>query len=299
MHKVILLDGGMGQELVRRSARPPTPLWSATVMVEEPELVEDLHVEFIQSGAQVITINAYTSTPERLARDSMGNLFTALQVSACETALRARDRAGASDAGVGEVRVAGCLPPLVASYRPDLSPDRSASTDQYRQICEVQAKHVDLFLCETMASIDEATAAATAACETGLPVWLAMTLDDRNPALLRGGESLSDALQVLGTLPLAAVLLNCSRPETIEASWPSLVAGSSLPVGAYANGFTSIDALQPGGTVSSLETRHDLGPDRYADFAMRWVDKGAAIVGGCCEVGPAHIARLRERLELI
>jgi S-methylmethionine-dependent homocysteine/selenocysteine methylase len=67
--------------------------------------------------------------------------------------------------------------------------------------------------------------------------------------------------------------------------------------GAYANGFTAIDGLKPGGTVDALEARRDLSPAAYADFAMSWVEQGASIVGGCCEVGPAHIRCLRERLE--
>lgn len=281
----------MGQELVRRSGKPPTPLWSATVMLEQPELVETLHVDFIRAGAEVITINAYTCTPERLARDADVSQFEALQTSACETALRARDVAGNP-----AVRVAGCLPPLVASYRPELSPGTAQSLAMYRQICEVQARHVDLFMCETMASQAEAVAAATAACETGLPVWLALTVDDKNPEQLRGGEALVDVMAALRELPLAGLLLNCSRPESIEAAWSLFAAGTSLPVGAYANGFTSVDGLKPGGTVGSLEARNDLAPENYADFAMRWVEQGGTLIGGCCEVGPEHIACLARRL---
>jgi len=67
---VTLLDGGMGQELLKRSGAEPTPMWSAQVMKDNPEIVRDLHVDFINAGAQVITINAYSATPERLARDS-------------------------------------------------------------------------------------------------------------------------------------------------------------------------------------------------------------------------------------
>lgn len=292
MQEVILLDGGMGQELVRRSGKAPTPLWSATVMVEQPELVETLHLDFIRSGAEVITINAYTCTPERLARDADASLFQTLQTSACEAARRARDAGGNAN-----VRIAGCLPPLVASYRPDLAPGTAASLAMYRQICEVQARHVDLFLCETMASKVEAVTAAKAACETGLPVWVAMTLDDRNPQHLRGGETLADVMRAVAELPVQGVLLNCSRPETIDSAWPAFAAESALPVGAYANGFTAIDGLLPGGTVSSLEARNDLSPENHADFAMRWVEQGAAMIGGCCEVGPEHIACLRRRLD--
>lgn len=292
MHEVTLLDGGMGQELVRRSGKAPSPLWSATVMLEQPELVEQLHMDFIHAGAEVITINAYSSTPERLARDADESLFEALQTGACEAAMRARDKSGND-----KVRITGCLPPLVASYRPDLAPGTARSMELYRRICAVQEPHVDLFLCETMASQAEAVSAATAACETGLPVWLAMTLDDNNPENLRGGEVLADVMKALRDLPLQGLLLNCSRPETIDEAWLRFAADSSLPIGAYANGFTAIDALKPGGTVSSLEARNDLSPESYADFAMRWVSQGATLIGGCCEVGPDHIACLRRRLD--
>ena len=70
------------------------------------------------------------------------------------------------------------------------------------------------------------------------------------------------------------------------------------PFGAYANGFTHISDgfLQDAPTVKELTHRHDLMPAKYADFAMGWVEQGATIVGGCCEVGPAHIAELARQL---
>ncbi|RVA49933.1 homocysteine S-methyltransferase family protein, partial [Mesorhizobium sp. M7A.F.Ca.CA.004.09.1.2] len=79
MKKIILTDGGMGQELVRRSKSEPTPLWSARVLIDEPDLVRDLHAEFIRAGARVITINTYSATPERLAREGAEDLFKPLQ----------------------------------------------------------------------------------------------------------------------------------------------------------------------------------------------------------------------------
>lgn len=57
MSNITLLDGGMGQELLRRSKRPATPMWSADIMLNEPNLVSDLHYDFIQAGASVITLN--------------------------------------------------------------------------------------------------------------------------------------------------------------------------------------------------------------------------------------------------
>lgn len=159
MKKVILTDGGMGQELVRRSKSEPTPLWSARVLIDEPDLVRDLHVEFIRSGARVITINTYSATPERLAREGAEDLFKPLQKRGIELARQACDEAG-------DAAIAGCLSPLFGSYAPALTISYQETLDIYRRIVAEQADGVDLFLCETMASADEARAAVTAASET-------------------------------------------------------------------------------------------------------------------------------------
>ena len=94
-----------------------------------------------------------------------------------------------------------------------------------------------------------------------------------------------------------ALLVNCSRPEAIAAAL-TILKPLGLPIGAYANGFTRISDgfLEDRPTVDALTARKDLGPTEYADFAMGWVDAGATVVGGCCEVGPAHIAELARRL---
>lgn len=291
MKSVTLLDGGMGQELVKRSGKNPSPLWSAQVMLDMPEIVEKLHIDFIQSGSTVITLNAYSATPERLAQHDQAEHFEALQLAACEVALSAREKAG-----VEGVRISGCLPPLVASYHPELAPSKEESLANYRRIVAAQAPHVDFFMCETMASESEAVYAATAALESGKPVWVALTLDDMHAAHLRSGEPWQAAVTAIQTLGVNAILLNCSRPETIGEVWEDFAAACDVPVGAYANGFTAVTALKPGGTVDSLEARHDLGPEAYAKFAMDWVDKGATLIGGCCEVVPAHIAQLQKEL---
>jgi len=289
-----ILDGGMGQELSRRSASPPTPLWSSQVLIDEPDLVADLHREYIEAGADVITLASYTATPERLERHGVLDRFDALHAAALDIARRARDESVLADER-SAVRIAGSLPPLVGSYRPDTTPERDAALASYRRIVERQAVGVDLFLCETMASIAEASAAATAALESGLPVWVALTVDDDRSGRLRSGESLADARAALEPLGIATLLLNCSTPEAIDAAWPGLL-GASVPIGAYANAFTSVAALEPGGTVDALDARTDLGPEAYAERAARWVADGATIVGGCCETAPAHVRMLAERM---
>ncbi|MEX0407179.1 homocysteine S-methyltransferase family protein [Aquibium sp. LZ166] len=289
MTSIILTDGGMGQELLRRSGAEPTPLWSAKILMNQPGLVRDLHADFIRAGARVVTINSYAATPERLEREGVGDMFGTLQQRAIDLACEARDAVGTDCA------VAGCLPPLFGSYQPELRQPFDETLAIYRRIVARQAEHVDLILCETMASAEEGLAAATAACESGKPVWLSWTLADQGAPRLRSGETIADAARAVAHLTLAARMVNCSWPEAVDRAMPELSALGGT-VGAYANGFTAIEPLKLGGTVAELEARADLGPDTYADFALGWISQGATIVGGCCEVGPQHIARLRDRL---
>ena len=290
---ITILDGGMGQELVKRSSKEITPLWSTQVMIDEPEIVRDLHVDYIRAGSRVITLNAYTMTKERLSRDANVDDFEALQLAAVSAATSARQ-----SAGITGVRIAGCLPPLVGSYHPESSPPYEQMLKSYGEIVEIQAPHVDVFLCETMSSIDEAKAALVAAKKSGKPVWVSVSVNDSDAGLenaqLRSGELLTDAIAMLDEMGADAKLINCSKPEAIAAAWPDMNAEKGV-TGAYANGFTSIENLKPGGTVKSLESRSDLGPDAYAEFAAQWAKDGATLIGGCCEVGPAHIEALARR----
>lgn len=290
MREIILTDGGMGQELLRRSQTPPTPLWSGRVLIDEPDLVRALHVEFIRAGARVITVNSYAATPERLEREGVGELFEPLQKRALDLAHEAREAAGEDG-----VLIAGCLPPLFGSYHPSLTIPFADTLAIYRRVVAEEADRVDLMLCETMASAEEARAAAIAASESGKPVWVSWTLADHGQPRLRSGETLATAAAALEGIALDARLVNCSRPEAVDAALPDLLALGG-PVGAYANAFPAVDKLKHGGTVDVLGHREDLVPERYADFALGWAEAGAAIVGGCCETGPEHIAALRDRL---
>lgn len=290
----IILDGGAGQELVRRSSRPLSPLWSSEVLMHEPDIVTALHADYIAAGADVITQATYSATPERLSRDGVADWFDTLQAAGAMCATRARAASERSD-----VRIAACLPPLVASYWAETVPDEAQAVASYRRIVAAQVEHTDLMLCETMASIAEARYAATAALESGLPVWVAFTVDDEiqegRPARLRSGEPVAEAVDQIGAMGVDALMLNCSSPEACSHALPAFKS-ASVSVGVYANAFVSVEALQPGGTVNVLRARNDLGPEAYADFAAQWSSQGATIIGGCCETAPAHIAALARRL---
>ncbi len=289
MNEIVLLDGGMGQELIARSSQPPHPLWSAKVMLDEPDIVRAVHKDYLDAGATVLTLNTYSVTPERLAKAGLGDMFKPLQKVAIELAKSAIEETGAGAA------IAGCLPPLVASYRPDVALPYEEAKDIYRRIAAEQADDVDLFLAETLSSVEEVRAATDAIVETGKPAWIAMTMQDGGTAQLRSGEPLKEGVSMAVECGAGAVLANCSWPETLSTGLDDLAA-FGLPYGAYANGFTSIDALLPGGTVDRLEARRDLDPQRYCQWAMACIEHGASIIGGCCEVGPAHIAEIAHQL---
>ena len=281
----------MGQELIKRTTRSITPMWSADVMLNESELVQALHLEFIQSGANAIILNTYTATPQRLVRDATIDLLKPLHQAAKKAATEAISQSGKSD-----VKIVGCLPPLVASYRSEVSPDFEQCLNTYRQLVELQQDVCDIFVCETMSSITEATAACLAAKQSGKSVWVSFSVDDKTPSLLRGSEPLTRAVEVLTELEPQALLLNCSRPEAISEAIPTLKSNTRV-FGAYANGFTSVDTLYPGSTVETLTMRKDFTPAQYAQFCLSWANQGARIIGGCCEVSPAHIRCVKETLQ--
>jgi S-methylmethionine-dependent homocysteine/selenocysteine methylase len=290
---VTLLDGGMGQELLRRADAEPTPLWSAQVMIDQPELVSAVHEDFIRAGADVITVNTYTATRCRLGPAGLDHDYERLQTLACELAEAARRVRAVGDR---DVTIAGCLSPYGWTYRPELAPPFDELWPQYAETAALQAPHVDVILCETMGSIDEARAAVTGASTTGKPVWVSWTLRDDDSARLRSGERLADAVKALSELDPAAMLVNCSVPEALTTAVATLEPGG-VPFGAYANGFSHIvDDYEPGSVTTVLGHRDDLDPATYAEFALAWVEQGATIIGGCCDIGPEHIAELARRL---
>lgn len=291
MAEITLLDGGMGQELLARTKDDPTPLWATQVMLDHPNVVRDIHADYYSAGATIATTNTYAIHHDRLERFDVDHLFKPLHQMALAQATEAR-------AAHGSGRIAGSMGPLVASYRPEVTQPVAEAAPKYAEIAAILGPQVDLILCETMASVEMAEGAVKGAQVAGKPVWLSVTVDDHDGTKLRSGEPLADLKRLVDTYHPAAILVNCSVPEAMAAAMTE-IARFGIPFGAYANGFTHISGnfLKDAPTVRELTHRHDLTPEKYADFAMAWVDMGATIVGGCCEVGPAHITLLAARLK--
>jgi S-methylmethionine-dependent homocysteine/selenocysteine methylase len=289
---VTILDGGMGQELMRRGITHTGALWSAYALISEPQMVRQIHEDNIRAGADVITTDTYAVVRSRLALEGVEEHYEKLNRLAGGLANQARDNCGK------DVLIAGSLPPLRGSYRPDLVGPYEEIVPLYEEQARLLEPYVDLFLCETMSSSAESRAAADAAGSTGKPVWVAWTLLDGGSDRLRSGETVDQALETMDQSPVSAYLFNCCPPESVEAALPRLARLSPCPVGAYANAFVQVPQTWIyTGDEPDLDARRDLDPEAYAAHAQKWVQAGARIVGGCCEVGPEHIAELSRVLK--
>jgi S-methylmethionine-dependent homocysteine/selenocysteine methylase len=288
MTTITLLDGGMGQELIARVGADPGPLWATRVMLDHPGLVRAIHEDYFAAGASLATTNTYNILHDRLVSHGLDGLYHALHLRALAEAHEARATAGRG-------LIAGSMGPLGESYRPDLTPPINVAAALYAEKAAILAPHVDLILIETISSLDLAKGALRGARTTDRPVWLSVSVQDRDGSRLRSGEPVAALAEVLQETPADAILANCSMPEAMAAALVALKP-LGLPFGAYANGFSEIAPHSHSTSAPAYAARHDLTPERYADFAMAWVDMGATLIGGCCEVGPAHIRHLHARL---
>lgn len=293
--RVVLLDGSMGRELRMRGVHIPETIWSANALLVAPQEVVNVHLDNIAAGADIITTNTYGVIRTDLAKEGIEDRFEALNEQACALAIEARERSGRQD-----VLIAGSMPPLRGSYRADLVGDVEDIQPLYQEQAQILAPHVDLILCETMSSALEAKAAATAACATGKPVWVAWTLHDQQLGVLRSEESVSEAFAAIADLPVSGHLANCCPPESIESVMPELARMPGKYCGGYANTFMPIPqdwTLDGAGENDGLlPVRDDLDADSYAALAARWLPLGANVLGGCCGTSPEYIARLRALL---
>ncbi|TDQ84551.1 homocysteine S-methyltransferase [Dongia mobilis] len=294
---IVLLDGGMGRELNRMGAPFRQPEWSALALIEGPDFVRRAHAAFIAAGAEVITTNSYAVVPFHIGEER----FRARGEELADLAGRLA-RQAATESG-RKVRVAGSLPPLFGSYRPDLFKPAEAQA-LLKPLIAGLSPHVDLWLAETQSAIAEAREVAKALKGDTRPRWFSFTLHDEHPdpkrPALRSGESVVEAVRFAGEAGAAALLFNCSQPEVMGhaidvARAEAAKLGLGLKIGCYANAFPpqSEDA-EANGTLSDI--RADLDPKGYLAFARDWQKRGADMIGGCCGIGPEHIAAIKAAL---
>lgn len=294
---ITILDGGMSRELMRLNAPFRQPEWSALSLYEKPSAVQQVHENFIQSGAEIITTNSYAVVPfhigdQRFIAD--GKMLADLAGRLAKQAVKNSQK---------DVKIAGSLPPLFGSYRPDLfQADKVKETAQ--PLIDGLAPYVDFWLCETQSAIIEPQSIKPLLPDNR-PLWVSFTLTDDEPTLepqLRSGESVKMAVEKMIELGVQAILFNCCQPEVITEALnitrQTLAAhqATHIQIGAYANAF----APQPKDATANDgldEVRPDLDPQTYLTWAKKWADCGATIIGGCCGIGLEHIQALSANLK--
>ena len=285
---VTILDGGTGRELLRIGAPFRQPEWSALALIEAPAFVTRVHRAFLEAGAEVVTTNSYALVPFHI-----GDARFAAEGHAL-AALAGRLAREAADAAPGRRRVAGSLPPVCGSYRPDLF-DAAIARPVLETLVDGLGASVDHWQAETLSSIAEAALVREVLGNDRRPLWLSFTLHDERPApgdpRLRSGETVSEAVRSAAELGATAVLFNCSQPEAMADAVAAARTAGRLPVGVYANTFEPMGAdTEANDALHGL--RGELTPAAYVAFARDWVGRGATLVGGCCGIGPEHIRAL-------
>ena len=289
----LLLDGSMGHEIVNRGGKSGYGEWGIDALHENPAIIGAIHREYIDAGADVITTNTYSVTRTRLRHVGIEDRLAELAALGGQLAVEARTARARPD-----VQIAASIGPLEGSYINSFTLSYDEMVAEFSELMTLLAPYVDIYLGETFSTRIEAQAFLTAAQDQPKPIWVAVSLDDSAPAHLRGGETLVSALATIAPFAPDAVLLNCCMPESIDQQLTTLQR-AGVPYGGYANGFVKIpDNWQKDrDVVAQIASRTDLSPAVYSQHAQNWLQAGASIVGGCCDIGPEHIAHLRQTLD--
>ncbi len=278
----LLLDGATGTELTRRGVDTGLPLWSANALLsdEGARVLQQIHVDYLAAGADIITANTFRTHVRALAPSGNGQRALELTRSAVEIA-----RAAIADTPGEKPRfVAGSISTLEDCYRPDLvPPEDECRAEHSERVHHLVACGVDLLLLETFNTIREALVAAKLATISGTPVIVSF-VPDRSGRIL-SGETLTEAAHQLLPLGIVALGVNCGPTPNLSAPLAELRAacGPDFPLIAYGNiGY-------PDEQVGWVNTDSE-DPLVYCQHAAHWP---VHIVGGCCGTTPDHIAELK------
>jgi S-methylmethionine-dependent homocysteine/selenocysteine methylase len=295
--EVVLLDGAVGSELVRRGVR-----WRWHGLRTNADEVRALHEEYLAAGAEVIRTNTFQLNHRTYLnvfrnRDHMRHIGApSLETRATELLKRAVVLAQEARARAGrEAAIAGVMAPLEHCFRPDLAPPADQARREHGEIAAtLAAAGVDLLLLESMNTIGEACAAAEAARSTGLAVWASFVLGPEGDIL--SGESLADGVRALEARGVELVAVNCAPPDDVTTAVARVRAATTGPIGAWAH----IGKFDPPSWKFEFHPQftqtEDWPPARYAERARAWRAAGAQLLGGCCGTTPHHIRALRESL---
>jgi S-methylmethionine-dependent homocysteine/selenocysteine methylase len=288
---LVILDGGTGTDIQRRGVPMHGETWCAEANLTHPLVVQAVHEDYIRAGSDVITINTYPTSP--LLFDALGRADDVARIDriAIDIAKRARDTA----AGGRTVAIAGSMSvmrPAVAGSDRTVSDGRSWNEREVRALYRAKAETmkaagVDLIMMEMMRDTTYSVWASEAAMESGLPVWIGIALETKTTGKLTGygrpeepGEAVIGALAALKP---AALNIMHTAIHDVDIALPLLQARTKGPIGVYPElGYFKMPDWQ----------FSELSPHEFVGHCNRWRSAGVAMLGGCCGIGPAHIAEL-------
>ena len=289
-NKVRILDGGMGQELLARGMEPNGTLWSANALLQEKyhQLLLETHQDFIKAGAEVIVTTTFTTRKSRLRDNNVFDKYEYLNKKAGEIAQKAKEN-------YPNVLVAGGLPPQNLTYEADNSAD-----DEMRENFNSQAKllnpYIDFFYFDVLSSIREFKIAIESIKEFNKPYLIGAHISEGTN--LPSGEKISEIINKINHEKLLGIILSCISPENYDLNLKE-IKNLGVPFGFKLNAFIKTSSKpnyndaykkhKTGNPNEFLGVRKDLTPEKMLEFAKKFKDAGATIIGGCCETTPLHI----------
>jgi len=290
---VVLLDGGLATELEKRGADLNDPLWSAKLLIEQPELIRAVHLDYFRAGADVATTASYQASFAGFANRGIDReTATALMQRSVTLAMEARElfwREPANRIDRAFPLVAASVGPYGATladgseYRGAYGLDEVALMDFHRPRLEaLLATEPDLLACETIPCPSEARAIARLLTEEFPDACAWLSFSCRDALHVSEGQPLADCLAELeDCAQIVAVGVNCTAPQHIVPLLGAARAATSKPLLAYPNsGHYDVEHLCWHGTADTTA---------FATAARAWQEVGARLIGGCCHTGPAEI----------
>ena len=291
----VVLDGAMATELEARGCDLADSLWSAKVLMENPQLIYDVHLDYFRAGAQVAITASYQATPEGFAARGLDETQSrALIARSVELARQARDAYRAENPAAKGLLIAGSVGPYGAyladgsEYRGDYQRSAQVFQDFHRPRIEALLDAgADLLACETLPSFDEIRALAQLLVEYPVAqAWFSFTLRDSQH--LSDGTPLRDVLAFLADYPqILAVGINCIALENTVDALSYLHSQTPLPLVVYPNSGEHYDA------VTKTWHHHGEACATLEGYLPEWLAAGAKLIGGCCRTTPKDIAALK------
>ena len=293
--KTRILDGGMGQELIKKGLKPRGTLWSASALIEEKyhQLVTDTHLDFINAGADVIVTATFTARRIRLIENKCEEHFEHINTKAVELALKARD------ISKKKILVAGGLPNQYQTYNENLGDDLNLIEKNFYDQAKLLKSNIDFFYLDVMGSGKECEIALKTIKSFNLPVLVGVHI--RKNGKLPSGENISDIVKKYKEENWLGIIAACVHPESYEIIIKEL-KNLDIPYGFKLNAFKNIPddyaAREPsiwgkgGNPTKILGSREDITESKFYEFVKKFKDAGATILGGCCEIRPSHISKI-------